>query len=269
MALKHKIDKLDGLSDDVKKLYRQDGSAFVLDVELPEDPKIAEFRSNNVTLSNALSALKDQMKVFEGVDPEAIKSMRAQAEAAKADEEKELIKKGRWDELVQRRIAAAAQEFNSKIKASQEEMGKKDDAIKNLTGRLSVLMVDGEITKAIDAAGLKPRPGALDDIYRRARDVWRVDEKGNLNAFDSKSNGPMYSAEKTGELINMKEYVAKRLATEASHLFEGSGGGGASGGAGRGGGGGAVVIGNDPLEFGRNLKGIKDGTVRVRLDEPT
>lgn len=270
MALKPVVAKIEDVDEKYRPLYKPGTGGFVLDFEGADDlGRLGEFRNNNIELRKQQEALAAQLKSFEGIDPEAVKSLREQQDKAKAEEEKELIRKGKFDELVARRTAAARADLDSQIKATRTTLEEREKTITALQGRLSVLVVDSDVAKAIEAVGLKPRAGALDDIHRRARDVWKVDDSGNMVAVDPSKGGksPLYSAEKAGEPITMKEYVAKVLAVQAAHLFEGSSGGGAAGGA-RGGGGaaGQMIEGGNALDFGRNLEGIAKGTVRVRLE---
>lgn len=269
MPLKASVAKIEDVAEPLRSLYKQSGSQFVLDLDGAEDlGKVGEFRENNLRLSREMETMKSQLAAFAGIDPEAVKSLREQAEKAKGEEEKALLKSGKFDEVIARRTAAFRADLDAQIKATNETLKQREETIKALTGRLSSTLVDTDLQKTIDAVGLKARQGAMEDLTRRAREVWRIDEKGNMVAIDPKATGPMYSSEKAGEPITMKEYVTKRLATEAAHLFEASGGGGAQGGQRAGGipSGGYVSV-SDPLEVGRHLKEISKGTVKVQMNE--
>lgn len=265
MSLKHKVGKLEDVDEKFRGLYKQDGATFVLDLESEDLAKLNEFRDTNTRLTNELKTSKERLDVFAGLDPAAVAEIKAQVERTKADEEKELIRKGKFEEVITRRTAAAGAENERQLKAVQATLEEKDKTIGGLKNRLATLLVDQDVSKAIESAGLKPRQGALADITRRAREVWSVQEDGSLAAFEGGTKNAMYSKVKAGQPITMSEYVLTRLAQEASHLFEGSGGGGASGGAKGGTQPSGVLTNPDPLAFGRNLKSISEGKTKVDI----
>lgn len=267
MALKFRVPKLEDVPEALRSMYRQSGNEFVLDAEGAEDlSRLSEFRDNNTKLGQKAKELEDRLKAFDGLDPSAVASLREAAEKAKVEEEKELIRKGKWDELVARRTAAADLEHKRKLDEVNGTLGKKDETIKALRGQLQSLMVDSEVQRAIEAAGLKPRTGATADIFRRARDTWRVGDDGQLRAFVPGKDEPLYSKQKAGDALSMKEYVTGFLAAEAGHLFEGASGGGAGGSkspAGAGGGSPTILRNPDARTFGQHAAEIAKGTVKV------
>lgn len=270
MALKLKIPKLDDVPEAVRALYKQQGSEFHLDLDGADElSRLNEFRTNNTQLAKDLADERARLKSYEGLDPAMVATMREQIEATKAAEEKELLKKGNFNEVVNRRTAAAGLENERKINAANETLASRDKTINSLKGRLAELLVDTDIQRTIEAVGLKPRTGAMADITRRGRDSWQVNEDGTLTPIERGTKNVMYSKEKTGQPMPMKEYVTGVLATEAAHLFEAAGGGGAGGGRAAGGGGvqggGAsrVLINPDAATFGKHAKEIQAGTVTV------
>ncbi len=272
-ALKLKVASAAEIPEAAKTLYKQVGTEFHLDLEGAEDlNRLDEFRRTNTDLARKATEYEGKLKQFEGIDPTMLATIREQVEQSKVAEEKELIKKGNFQELITRRTAAANAENERKISAANETLDKERNTNKALKARLASLLVDTDVAKAIEASGLKPRQGALADITRRARENWQVQEDGTLLAVEPGTKNQLFSKEKAGQALTMKEYVTGFLATEAGHLFEASGGGGSSGsrGGASGGGipgpGGVTVLKNpSAAEFGKNLEAIKKGTVRVDM----
>lgn len=263
MALKRFIDDLEAVPEELRDQYSPtaDGK-FALQVE-GADPKVKEFRETNISLQKQLAKLEEGMKPFKGIDPTFIQQAQQMQEQLEADEEKKLLKEGKFDEIIQRRLASGRAEMDAQIKAMQDELAKKDSTIGNLTGQLSTLTVDTDVRKAIESEGLKPRSGALDDILTRARQTWKIGEDGAMQPVDEKGDVRFGG---DGNPLTMKEYVTKHLVESAAHLFEGASGGGAAGGSG----GkpapfGRTIDGTDPLAMGANLEAVAKGKVKAHL----
>lgn len=272
--LKKRIKALEDVDEALRSLYKKDGDGYVLDMEQEEgddsgdeEPgRVKEFRDKNITLLKEKKRLEEALKQFEGLDPDVVKTLRQQAEEAKEKEIQDLLKKGKVDDVVQRKLAAREAEFKKQIDAVNSQMGEKDKTIGSLRGQLQGLLVDSGVTKAIEAAGLKPRVGAMEDIMTRARSVWKINDDGQMVALDAKGE-PRYSSTKAGDPLTLKEYVTKDLLESAGHLFEAATGGGAAGGKGGGTSTGPVISGSDPLEMGRRVKDIASGKARVQINE--
>jgi len=211
MGLKFSVEKLDGLDDSIKAMYKpaQSGQGFVLDVEgVVEKTKLDEFRENNVKL------LK-QLEAFKGVDPEKIKELQ---ETERKLKEKELIDKGDLDGLIGQRVALMKEEYENKIKqlAHDNSISKK---------QLETLLVDNKVREASTSGGVLST--AIDDVILRAKTLFSV-EKGDVVA---KKDGKMVYGKDGTTTLSINEWI-QSLKDTAPHLFAQNQGAGASGGFG-------------------------------------
>jgi hypothetical protein len=220
MALKLILDKLDGLSDEIKAQYKAgaDGK-FHLDTD--EDPalkaKISEFRDNNIALKKEIDEFKEKYK---NVDPTKHAEMAAKLQQL---EDKKMIELGKLDELVAQKTERMRAEYENQIKAMKEALEGKDTELKKTGNRLSEVLIDSEITKAVTGIGV--RKDAMVDILARGRLTWSLDEAGK--PVPKLGDKILYG--KDGKAAMTFEEWAKVLSETAPHLFEASGGGGAKG----------------------------------------
>ena len=83
MALKSKYGSLKEIPAEDVRLYVERDGAWHLDVDAKEDKaKLEEFRANNIALKNQLA---EQMKRFEGIDPEQVRKLLADKGATDID----------------------------------------------------------------------------------------------------------------------------------------------------------------------------------------
>lgn len=118
MALKYKLDSLDGLDEATKALYEKKGDKFVLKVEGVEDGDVTGLKNQVETLLGETKELKKKMK--EKDDAEAA----AREEARKAHEDA-AAKKGDVEALrksADERVAAAVAETEGKYKPQVEKL---------------------------------------------------------------------------------------------------------------------------------------------------
>lgn len=214
MALKFILRSLEGLSDDVKKLYVKKGEEYRLDVDdLPEDPKLAEFRDNNRKLNKELAEAKEELKKFEGVDPARYKEFEDTARKVK---EGELIKAGKIDELLNSKLEPIKKDFETKLSASEKKNH-------DLSSQLEVLQIDNRLTEIGAKKGL--RPTAIQDMLGRGRSVFKLKD-GKVVALDE--DGAQRRT-KSGDPLTMEAWFDEDLTPNAPHLFQSSSGGGANG----------------------------------------
>ncbi|HLP76784.1 MAG TPA: hypothetical protein VK327_07675 [Candidatus Paceibacterota bacterium] len=206
MALKYKYPNAGEVPAELKPFYVERDGAFVLDAEgVVDKAKLEEFRQNNITLAN-------QLKRFEGIDPDAVRSL--QTATMKAEEELRL-KEGKFQEVLDARLKNAKGEWDKQHNVVVSER----DA---LHGRLTAIQIDQAVVNEATKRGL--RPTAIPDITSRARMTFKLAD-GVPQAFD----GDKVRTGKDGvSPMTLAEWV-DGLVGDAPHLFEANAGGGAAG----------------------------------------
>ena len=210
MKLKAIMDSLDGLDENLAKLYtkREDGK-FILEVDgLVDKSKLDEFRTTNVKLMKDLEKFKD-------VDP--VKYTELMTEHRKI-QEKEWIEAGEIDKVVEQRVTQMRTDFETR------EAGYKTNA-QVMTAQLEKLLIDNNVREAATKMGV--RPTAVDDVLLRARTMYKVKD-GNAVPFNAKGE-IVYGKDGTSPMA-ISDWVESLKGT-ADHLFTPSSGGGSQGGA--------------------------------------
>lgn len=210
MGLKYQIAKLEDVPENVRSLYRQEGTAYVLDAEdVVPKTRLDEFRTNNIQLQQQLDKLKD-------VDPVKYADLiKLQQEV----EEGQLIKAGKLEEVVNLRVTNMKKDLETQLNSSQT-------ALQVANSQLSILMIDNAVRQEAVKNGALTT--ALDDVVLRARTVYSMD-KGQAVPKDDK--GQVIYGKDGQTPMAMGDWIVN-LKKSAPHLFAGSQGGGAGGGRG-------------------------------------
>jgi hypothetical protein len=263
--LKKTVKTLEEVPEQYRALYEKKGDVFVLSVEIEGDgggddkenkKKLAEFRENNIKLQRQLEEQTKLLEQFKDIDPNSIKDGQAALNAMKEGEEKELIKQGKLDEVINRRLETYRKQVEKDRKDTETRIKALEGENGELKGKYGHLLIDTKVNEVIGGIGTV-RKGAMSDILNRARSTWKANEKGELTAEG------LYNEE--GKPMSLEEW-GRSLLQDASYLFEPSQGGGAKGGdkkAGKDVNAPRSISGNDPVEFGKNLKDIASGKVTV------
>lgn len=208
MGLKYQITKLDDVPENVRTMYRQEGSVFVLDVDgaVPKD-RLDEFRNNNIQLQQQLDKLKD-------IDPVKYRELTV---LQRKLEEKELLDKGEVDKVVNLRVEQMRNELQTTIDTTTAQLTAAQ-------AQLNKLLVDNVVKSAALKHGVLAE--AVDDVVLRAKNIYSV--KDGVPTPTNEKGEVIYS--KDGKTpMPVEEWLAD-LKKTARHLFAGSTGGGAGGG---------------------------------------
>jgi hypothetical protein len=200
-----------------------------LDVDEPPAPK-----KEPPKVDKAFEALKQEKKTLQekveaeeqwwkdvGMSREEIAALK---EERRKVQEKELLDKGEVDTLLKQREEAATKKMREEHEKREKELRDKTDA---LTLELHKEKIDGQITAGCVKHGV--RPSAVADVLARARLVYSINEKGEVEAHGSE--GPLFG--KDGGVLPFDEWFAE-LAGSAEHLFTPNDGSGAANPAARG-----------------------------------
>jgi hypothetical protein len=212
MALKFRYTKKDEVPGELAGHYVERDGAWVLDADgVADRAKLEEFRANNISLANELSAFKQR---FDGIDPEEVR--RLGQEKTRLEEEQKL-KAGEFDKVLDARTKA--------LKSEQEKLLQGLSAERDaLNAQLTAIQIDQGVVATATKRGL--RATAIPDITSRARSVFRL-VNGAPTAFES--DGKTVRAGRDGvAAMTLEEWVDGQV-SEAPHLFESNAGSGAAG----------------------------------------
>jgi hypothetical protein len=218
--LKAFIKDLNELPEPLREHYVASDGGYVLDVDKKEySDKINEFRMNNINLTN-------QLQEFGNITPESYNQLKTEYEKLKANPPE-----GGGDADIER----IKTEYEQRLEQANVGKTEAETRAQTYQDALNGHIVDNVVAQAISNVG-KIHKGALPDVLRRAREVWRVNENGVPVAMNGET--VVYGAD--GKLPLTVEEYAQNLMQDAPYYFEGNSGGGAGGsGAGSGGSGGS------------------------------
>jgi hypothetical protein len=179
-------------------------------------------KSKNQELLNKLHTAGDALKAWEGLDPAAIRGLMDRMDG---DEELKLLKDGKLDDVVQRRVAKRDADWQKKLDIAAAER----DSEKNKTSRFFTRVLDEQIRAAVNG---KVHEKAVDDALFRARTIFTLDEDGY--AVQLQNGQPVIG--KDGKTPFSPQEWIESMRENAPHWFpstaSGSGAGPSKGGGG-------------------------------------
>ena len=252
--MKPLIASLDEVDEGLRDFYTKTETGFVLDVDGDTyKGKLDEFRKENITTRKQREELEAKLKAFEGVDPEAYRKLLELQAKMEGEQDAELLKAGKFDEVLKKRTQTMEQDFTNKLKAAQRNEQAANEKLAALMDRFESLAIRTSVIEQVTKAGT-PVQGALDDIINRGRTVFGVDENGEI-VNKSWNN-------KKGEKGTLEEW-ALDLIDRAPFLFESPKSGASRGSQSRAGPNGIKIIKNDPRLINQYRKEIQEGKVQV------
>lgn len=259
MALKALLtkDEFEKLHDSIKEHYKQEGDNYILDTDdSGYKNKLKEFRDNNIKLLKEQKDLIDQIKLFDGIDPDKVK----EAEKKLLElQDQQLLDEGKMEELLEVRTERMKKDFDNKYVALEEANTKLEERASTSESQLHIKMVDAKIAAAINDVGTV-RKGAMPDILARAGKIWKLN--GELDLVAMKEDQVIIGTDGKSNLTP-KEY-ATQLLQDAPFFFEGSSGGNSGGNDNSNSGGNdKTIAAGDKLAFGKNLEDIASGKLKV------
>jgi hypothetical protein len=210
--LKIIVDSLDQVDPKFHDLYEKgsDGKFHLkvegVDLEAPN--KVKEFRTNNIALKQENEQLKAKL---EGIDVDEYQ--RLKAEAQKAEDQKK-IDAGEIEALLNERTERMRADLQAKIDSLQKAYDKMKADKESLDGRLSEVLIDSEITKAVSKVGVLKKD-AMDLVLSLAKKTWVLEDGHPIAKKDGK---PIYGKDPSKQ-IDFDEW-AQTVAMERPYLFE-------------------------------------------------
>lgn len=189
----------------------------------------AGLKAKNADLVNRLSKAGDELKRFDGIEPDAVRAMLAKFSS---EEEAALIAKGQIQQVLDNRTERMKGDFTKQLETERTATKRYQEANRKLADRA----LSEAIVKAASKAGALPE--ALDDIVLRAKaSGWSVNEDGDIVAMH---DGEVVIGKDGKTSLSPTEW-AETLRETAPHLWPKAQGAGATG-SGSGGGSGKKSI---------------------------
>jgi len=259
--LKWLLDSVEGLSDEIKALYKEKDGKWELQAEAPEDPKLKnslkEFRDKNVTLMKEIEGHKGTISSWEEIGTQ--EDFKKALKTLEGIKDEKLFDEGKIEEILTKRTGSMKRDHEAQVRKLTERAEKAENALKDKSKALAGTTVDNQIQIAVSKLEAKTRKGAIEDILSRGRSKFLMEEDGKIVARDIHGN-PIYGKDGVTPLT-IAEWVSE-LSNEAPYFFEDSRGGGAGGGAG-GGGNQMTAEQLGKLPPSERLKGIHRGTIKT------
>lgn len=228
-AIKKRYEKLADIPEAMRSMYRQDGTAYVLDLDEGDDDsggdvhrKLAEFRANNRKLAEELrraqeekDALTRKASAVGDRDPDEVARALDLLGKLSGHEEAEMIRNGKIDDVLQRRMKTREAEWQKKLDAEKAKFEADSKEAAKARQMASAMLLDKRLRAAIAAKKVRPRQTAEDDLAMRLHRDWK------LETLEGDPVSESYA--------DMESWV-DTLVSKAPHLFEDGTGGGTGGG---------------------------------------
>ncbi|WP_020227131.1 hypothetical protein [Acidovorax sp. MR-S7] len=147
-----------------------------VDVQAAIDTAVAGLKAKNSDLIQRLQAAQDNLKRFDGIDPDAVRNI---LKRFSDDEEAGLIQAGKVDEVLNKRTERMKADYDKKLAAAMQAAEAATQRAQAFQGRV----LDDAIRAAAVKAGLHQH--AIDDALFRARSMFTLDENGSAVQFDA------------------------------------------------------------------------------------
>jgi len=241
---------------DFKNLSGEDKTAFDALVAAAIEGAISPLKTKNAELLDEKKKESEKRRELEGkLDGLDIDKAKELLAAMEENEDLKLVKEGKLDEVVQRRVKIIVDGKDKEIKTLQSKV---DEAAKG-TQTFSQKWRSERLTNTVHklAAKFKVRAEAYDDLVSRTGNAFEVGDDGEIVL---KKGVNLLTKEAKPHTL---ESWIESLPESAPHFFEGSSGGGARGGEGGGGSKNTIAAG-DTKAFGKNLESIAKGETTLR-----
>lgn len=174
------------------------------------DAKIGEavtgLKTKNGELIGKLKAAGDDLKRFDGIDPDAVRTILSKFAS---DEEAGLLKAGKIDEVLNKRTERMQADNAKALKGEQDRWAKAETKASKLAART----LSGAIKDAAIKSGAYPE--AMEDIVLRSGSLWRLNDDGDPVAM----SGEEIVLGKDGKTPLSPTEWAESLRETAPHLW--------------------------------------------------
>lgn len=196
-------DDVEALKAEIESLKNH--NAKLLDEKKKEQKKARTFEEQISSLQEKVKGLPDDF------DVESLTKMK---EVFDQSEYAQMIKDGKIDEVVEKRV-------NSKLASLEEKLGEYESKLEatlgerdQLKNKLTKTTIDNALIKAAEG---KVNQHAIDDVLARANGVFSLSDDGQVQALDADGNIVMQDKK-----ILTPELFVEGLREKAPHLFPSS-----------------------------------------------
>lgn len=176
------------------------------------EERASGLKAKNTELLGKLKTTSEQLKSFEGIDPNAVRTI---LQRFSDDEEAQLIASGKIDEVLNKRTERMKDSYTRELTAAQEDAKRHQSRTEKFASRV----LKGEVIGAATEAGV--HKFAMEDAMLAASGDFDLDDDGNPVAKEGRFG-------KDGKPLTLKEWFAEKKDTKP-HWFPATANGGGSG----------------------------------------
>lgn len=184
------------------------------------DREVSGLKTKNEDVLSKLTAAQAKIEAFGDLDPASVKAMM---DTLNQSEEAKLIAEGKIDEVIASRTEKIQSKFNDEKKTLADQLTEAQNGLSNYKQKFERKTIDDAIRAEAIKQGVLPH--AMDDVIRRAGDVFSIGEDGTLEARDA--SGALLKDDNL-MLLNPERFV-DGLKKTAQHYWPASQGSGARG----------------------------------------
>lgn len=182
------------------------------------DAEVAGLKQKNSEVIMQNKELRENMKRFEGIDPDAVRTI---LQRFADDKEAALIKEGKIDEVLNQRTERMKAGYEKETLAERQ----KREAAEARAEKFQRRVLENGVIRAAAEAGVHQH--AIEDALLHAANVFQLDDEGNPVAAEG-----LYGRD--GKPLTLKEWFAEKKESKPHWWPASANGGGASQGGGKG-----------------------------------
>ncbi|MEQ5040057.1 hypothetical protein ABN115_13625 [Providencia rettgeri] len=171
------------------------------------DQQVSGLKAKNTELLGKIKEQGDNLKRFDGIDPDTAKGMLKRFEN---DEEAKLIADGKIDEVINKRTERMRGDTDKQLKEANARVEKAEAFANKFRARV----LGDEIRSAAGKAGALS--SAQEDLILRAKGIFQINDEGQAVAVDEGGNPIMGKDGRTQ--LSPIEWI-ESLKESAPHLF--------------------------------------------------
>ncbi|MBI6187652.1 hypothetical protein JEP98_00550 [Providencia rettgeri] len=171
------------------------------------DQQVSGLKAKNAELLGKIKEQGDNLKRFDGIDPDTVKGMLKRFEN---DEEAKLIADGKIDEVINKRTERMRGDTDKQLKEANARVEKAEAFANKFRARV----LGDEIRSAAGKAGALS--SAQEDLILRAKGIFQINDEGQAVAVDEDGDPIMGKDGRTP--LSPVEWV-ESLKENAPHLF--------------------------------------------------